>query len=443
MVDFCPKTQSISPHCKPHFAQRAKRPFGKNLRNQGLENSRTQEEGAEKGRSRMRSGPSVRDGSGIGMILEPESLSPCLLKISPNRLANPAIFSIDLAKACTTPQDGSLRSLCFLAEFSSSQPAFSQAVPLAIQALQRRQRRLRRVPSKYASATPETTPTATPETTPTATPEATPTATPEATPTATPEATPTATPEATPTATPEATPTATPEATPTATPETTPTATPEATPTATPEATPTATPEATPTATPEATPTATPEATPTATPEATPTATPEATPTATPEATRDSGSYSYGDSGSRSYGDSGSHSYRDSGNHSYGDSGSHSYGDPGSHSYGDSGSFPYFYPVKHSRREPRRTPAVGTRSRAIRRGTSEARFRLLPWPLNVYSGYGICSRLWTCQPDRTGASAIAGEQTLYLMLTRCSAAPDARERIPATPMGNHTSTVPT
>src|SRR5271166_5467650 len=109
MVSFSPKTQSISPHCKLHFARRAKRPFGKNL-------------------------------------------SPRILKTSPNRLANPAIFSIDLAKACTTPQDGSLRSLCFLAEFSSSQPAFSQAVPLAIQALQRRQRRLlsrlRKVPQQ-------------------------------------------------------------------------------------------------------------------------------------------------------------------------------------------------------------------------------------------------------------------------------------------------------
>src|SRR5271166_2784434 len=109
MVSFSPKTQSISPHCKLHFARRAKRPFGKNL-------------------------------------------SPRILKTSPNRLANPATFSIDLAKACTTPQDGSLRSLCFSAEFSSSQPAFSEVVPLAIQALQRRQRpllaRLRKVPQQ-------------------------------------------------------------------------------------------------------------------------------------------------------------------------------------------------------------------------------------------------------------------------------------------------------
>src|SRR5271166_1422043 len=109
MVSFSPKTQSISPHCKLHFARRAKRPFGKNL-------------------------------------------SPRILKTSPNRLANPATFSIDLAKACTTPQDGSLRSLCFSAEFSSSQPAFSEVVPLAIQALRRRQRpllaRLRKVPQQ-------------------------------------------------------------------------------------------------------------------------------------------------------------------------------------------------------------------------------------------------------------------------------------------------------
>src|SRR5271165_3223867 len=55
---------------------------------------------------------------------------------------------------------------------------------------------------------------------------------------------------------------------------------------------------------------------------------------------------------------------------------------------------------------------VGTRSRAIRRGTSRSSFSGFSHGRSrAYSGYGICSRLWTCHAGSRGSASLPWKST--------------------------------